>query len=87
MQTTRGIGFSQESMLWSTKNIVSYFPIKRINISILGFFDKLLKIIFLPKTLKHYDRLGRPYGVILNDDLLKFHDNDIRKQIKNELLK
>ncbi|MDD2907069.1 MAG: hypothetical protein PHH98_00360 [Candidatus Gracilibacteria bacterium] len=48
--------------------------------------DYLIKIIFLPKTLKHFEKLGKPYGIIINDDLLKFHDNDIREKIKKEIM-
>ena len=49
--------------------------------------DNICKKIFLWKTLRHYKNLWKPYGVIINNDLLKFHNNDIRKQIKRELLK
>lgn len=68
------------------KNIVFYFPVKLINISLIWLLDKLLKTMFLAKTLKHYYSLWKPYGVIINDDLLKFHDNDIRVKIQGELL-
>lgn len=50
-----------------------------------GFIDNFLKTLFLPKTLKSYNNLNNPYWIIINNDLLKFHDNDIRKQIKKEL--
>jgi len=46
--------------------------------------NKLLKKIFLPKTLKHYKTLWKPYWVIINDNMLKFHNKDIRKKIKEE---
>jgi hypothetical protein len=49
-------------------------------------WDNFLKKIFLPKTLKHYKKLSKPFGVIINDNLLKFHDKDIRKKIKKEIL-
>lgn len=54
--------------------------------SFLWFFNEILKKIFLPKTLKHYEKIGKPYGIIIRDDMLKFHNHDIRKQIKKELL-
>lgn len=48
--------------------------------------DILCKNIFLPKTLHHYEKIGKPYGIIIDDHLLKFHNNDIRNQLKKELL-
>ncbi len=48
--------------------------------------NNLLKKIFLQKTLKHYNALWKPYWVIINDDLLKFHNWDIRQKIKKELV-
>jgi len=54
--------------------------------SFLSFMNGILKKIFLPKTLKHYEKIGKPYGIIIHDHMLKFHNNDIRKKIKKELL-
>lgn len=48
--------------------------------------NKLLKKCFLPKTLKSYKNIGKPYGIIINDDMLKFHNRDIRKKIRDELI-
>lgn len=50
------------------------------------FIDKILKDIFLPKTLKHYNKIWKPYWVIINDNMLKFHNWDIRQKIKEELM-
>jgi hypothetical protein len=47
--------------------------------------NNFLKRIFLPKTIKHYEKLWKPFWVIINDNLLKFHDGDIREKVKNEL--
>ena len=52
------------------------------NLKILNLIDKLLKNIFLPKTKKSFAKLGNPFWVIITDSLLKFHDKDIRKEIK-----
>jgi len=46
--------------------IPDYHPLTLLN--------NLLKKIFLPKTLRHYEKIGKPYGVIINDNLLKFHN-------------
>ncbi len=48
--------------------------------------NKILKKIFLPRTLKHYNSLWKPYWVIINDNMLKFHDWDIREKTKKELV-
>jgi hypothetical protein len=48
--------------------------------------NDLFKKLFLPKTLKHYKKLWEPFWVIINDDLLKFHDNDIRQKVKEAIL-
>lgn len=53
---------------------------------ILDYIDNILEKIFLPKTIKSYELLWKPYGIIINKNMLKFHDHDIRKEIKKELL-
>ncbi len=58
--------------------IPDYHPLTLLN--------NLLKKIFLPKTLKHYKKIEKPYGVIINDNTLKFHNWDIRKKIKKKLI-
>lgn len=55
------------------------------NIFFVWFFDKILKKIFLSRTLNHFERIWKPYGVIINDDLLKFHNWDIRQEISKKL--
>jgi Fe-S cluster biosynthesis and repair protein YggX len=58
--------------------IPDYHPITILN--------TLFKKIFLPKTLKHYEKIWKPYGIIINENLLKFHNNDIRKKIRKKLV-
>jgi hypothetical protein len=58
---------------------------KEIN-SFFNFSEYLLKKIFIKKTINHKKKLQDPWGVIINDDMLKFHDNDIRKKVKNEII-
>lgn len=53
---------------------------------ILNFINNIFKKVFLPKTLKTYEKIWKPFGVIINDDLLKFHNWDIRKKIKEEII-
>ncbi|MBP7806651.1 nucleotidyltransferase domain-containing protein, partial [Candidatus Gracilibacteria bacterium] len=45
-----------------------------------SFFENLIKKLWLPKTLKAYESLGKPWGVVISDTMLKFHDNDQRKK-------
>lgn len=45
----------------------------------------MLKKIFLSKTLKHKKRLWDPFWLIVNDNMLKFTDNDRRVEIRDEL--
>lgn len=47
--------------------------------------EKILKFIFLPKTKKSFQKLWKPFGVIVSDDILKFHDKDRRKEITNKI--
>ena len=45
----------------------------------------LLKKILLPRTLASYAKLWFPSWVVINDDMLKFHDQDRRIQIRNSI--
>lgn len=56
------------------------------NNKFLDFIECLLKKLFIKKTINHKKRLENPWGVIINDDMLKFHDNDIRKKVKIEII-
>jgi predicted nucleotidyltransferase len=48
--------------------------------------EKLLKKIFLSRTLKTYEKLRKPFWVIINDDMLKFHDKDVREKVRDEII-
>ena len=51
---------------------------------VMNFTQKInifLKKCFLWKTLRHYEKLGKPFGVIISDTMLKFHDKDIRNNL------
>jgi len=47
-----------------------------------NFFRRLL----LPRATRAYTRLGKPSGVVISDDMLKFHDQDKREEYKNNLI-
>jgi len=46
----------------------------------------ILKKLFLSKTLRHFNKLWKPFWVIINNNMLKFHDRDIRKRIREKLI-
>jgi hypothetical protein len=48
--------------------------------------NNLFKKIFLPRTLKHFNKINKPYWIIISEIMLKFHNWDIRKKIKKELV-
>ncbi len=41
--------------------------------------EKIIKRLWLPKTVKTYERLWKPWWVVISETMLKFHDNDQRK--------
>jgi len=47
--------------------------------------NKIFKKIFLPKTISSYNKINKPYGIIISDDILKFHNWDIRKEISKKM--
>lgn len=53
--------------------------------SFLSLFEHLIKKLWLPRTQKTYERLGKPWGVVISDTMLKFHDQDVRKIYQNTL--
>jgi len=56
--------------------------IYNIKQNILSFINNIIKYIFLNRSYKKFDKLWKPYWIIINNDILKFHNNDIRKQTK-----
>lgn len=42
--------------------------------------------IWLKKTKKSYEKFGKPYGVIIRDTMLKFHNDDRRKELRDKVL-
>ncbi len=68
------------------KKYIYYSWNKNINNKFLWFFDNIIKKIFIKKTYKTYNKIWKPYWIIINNNLLKFHNNDIRKKIKKEIL-
>lgn len=52
---------------------------------------RLLDFVFMHilrrKTLASYESLGRPWGVIISENMLKFHPDDARKDLRDTVLK
>jgi hypothetical protein len=47
--------------------------------------EKWLKRLLFPKTQKSFQNLWKPFGVIISDTILKFHDKDQRKIISQKV--
>lgn len=61
-------------------------PTKEVS-KIVEYIDRVIEYVFLPKTLKNYEKLWKPTGVVVSDNMLKFHDQDRRVEIRDEILK
>ena len=48
--------------------------------------EKVIQLFLLPKTKKSFQNLWKPFWVIISDDMLKFHDQDRRKEIRDSLV-
>lgn len=86
---------SKWANFWNYKNILnenkSYIKIKWESwwnkSKFLDFIENILKKVFLKKTLWTYKKIWKPFWVIIKDNMLKFHNWDIRKEIKEKLTK
>lgn len=50
------------------------------------FCEKLIKWVFFSRTKKSFQKLWKPFGVIISDDMLKFHNKDRRKEIRDSII-
>jgi len=48
--------------------------------------EKILKFIFLRKTKKSFQKLWKPFWVVISDTMLKFHNKDRRKEIRDAII-
>lgn len=53
----------------------------------LNISEKIIKKIWIQKTINNYEKLWKPYWIIINVNMLKFHNNDKRKEIRDKVLK
>lgn len=68
------------------KSIVFKKSTSNYNCKILNSLEKILKSIFLPRTKSSFKNLWNPFWVIINDNMLKFHDDDKREKISKKCL-
>jgi hypothetical protein len=47
--------------------------------SAFSIIESMIRKFWLPHTLGSYKKLWKPWGIIISDTMLKFHDNDQRK--------
>ena len=76
-----------EQILENNKKYIKYKWKKRKICIYIEFLNTISKKLFLSKTLKHYKAIWKPFWVIINNNILKFHNWDIREKIKKELVK
>jgi hypothetical protein len=84
-QNKAWLDFSEYTEIISqNKKYIKYsknIPEQNIFSKLWDILDDLLKKLFLPKTIKHYKNLWKPYGIIINENMLKFHNWDVRKDV------
>lgn len=73
-KTTNKIGKNSEQALWITHKLLT---------KCWDFCEKLFKLVFLPRTKKSFQKLWKPFWVVISDTMLKFHDQDKRKNIRD----
>ncbi len=76
-----------ENIFRKNKEYIKYYKQPQIYnfLNIWEILNKIFKKIFLPKTLKSYKKNNKSYWIIINDNLLKFHNWDIRKEIAKKM--
>jgi len=69
---------------WDEKNRTwELWKTHRFSTSFWDYCEKLLRFIFFPRTKKSFQKLWKPFWVVISDTMLKFHDKDRRKEIQN----
>jgi len=75
------------SIIENNKKYVVYKKnTSKYNCKLLNLFENIIKSIFLSKTKKSFKTLWKPFWVIINDDILKFHNDDKRKVIRDNII-
>ena len=50
------------------------------------YIEKCMKFIFLARTKNSFQKLWKPFWVVISDTMLKFHNNDKRKDIRDIII-
>lgn len=76
-----------ENIINENKSNIVY---KKTNVKnsnfILKYIDNILKYFFIKKTTINFNKLNKPYGIVINKHLLKFHNDDKRLEISTKLI-
>lgn len=66
--------------------ILNFIFENRFSSNILDAKNYILRKLFEPKTLRHKKKLWSPFWIVVNEDMLKFTDNDKRYDIRDRIL-
>lgn len=66
---------------------ISFLKNSKILLFLWDILEMILKFFFEKKTQNSFLKLWKPFWVIINNDMLKFHDTDRRKIIRDNILK
>lgn len=73
-----------ESILSDSKSHIKFTKNSKKSADFWWKIDKICKFFFEKKTLNSYEKLWKPYWITISDDVLKFHNNDKRKEISQK---
>lgn len=72
-----------ENQKWKINNSI---PISNKKIQSYSSLNQIIRFFLLPQTLKSHKKLWNPEWVIISDTMLKFHDQDKRKEIRDRII-
>jgi hypothetical protein len=73
-----------ENILKESKSHIKFYQKPKKSAHFWWKIDKICKFFLEKKTLKTYENLWKPYWITISDDILKFHNNDKRKEIRQK---
>ena len=73
--------WKKQDRLYIIKKLIAWWCMKLWDLQ-----EFFFKKIFLPKTIKKFYALWKPFWVIIRDTMLKFHNKDKRKEIRNAII-
>lgn len=73
-------------LVYNKPSITPMLFLWKIETFLWDILETICKNIFLPKTLAHKKKLWDPWGLIIDDHILKFHDKDTRLEIRDRLI-